>query len=352
MKTALIRSGALAAVFGAALVLAGCETSEPPPPPPPPPPPAMALSGNVVHAAAAYRAYVREASGISATFPDAESIQSSLRRGASFEPNSFSRGAVAYAAVLALQDPVFVNGVRGYAADPATRAQVVNHLFRDPAYAAQLPGATSAAGVIISNLGADAQAIHRAGTAVKQSAYDIQRQKWSREFVANRDGRLADAKRLSMSTAAGSTADASFLMQSAMSGAGLGVRGGPVSPPYSEAVARGMAIAALAVLGAAGEDNASQIDSLLNESEGSYCLRLSKMNLYQCLAVSKPHFEDVFCLGQHVLMDAGQCVSKIAGGTPTVPAWQRNQIAATTPDAAGAATPAASTTPVAAGTGN
>ena len=33
---------------------------------------------------------------------------------------------------------------------------------------------------------------------------------------------------------------------------------------------------------------------------------MSKLNLYQCLAVAKPHYEDVFCLGQHVLIDTGQ----------------------------------------------
>jgi hypothetical protein len=29
--------------------------------------------------------------------------------------------------------------------------------------------------------------------------------------------------------------------------------------------------------------------------------------------VAKPHYEDVFCLGQHVLMDTGSCMIKSAG---------------------------------------
>jgi hypothetical protein len=28
--------------------------------------------------------------------------------------------------------------------------------------------------------------------------------------------------------------------------------------------------------------------------------------------VAKPHYEDVFCLGQHVLMDTGQCLGKMS----------------------------------------
>ena len=30
-----------------------------------------------------------------------------------------------------------------------------------------------------------------------------------------------------------------------------------------------------------------------------------------------PHYEDIFCLGQHALMDTGECVAKAA--TPRVP---------------------------------
>ena len=39
-----------------------------------------------------------------------------------------------------------------------------------------------------------------------------------------------------------------------------------------------------------------------------FCLRLAKLNLYQCLASSGPHYEDIFCLGQHAMIDPGQCV--------------------------------------------
>jgi hypothetical protein len=28
--------------------------------------------------------------------------------------------------------------------------------------------------------------------------------------------------------------------------------------------------------------------------------------------VSKPHYEDIFCLGQHAMIDTGQCMAKAA----------------------------------------
>jgi hypothetical protein len=46
---------------------------------------------------------------------------------------------------------------------------------------------------------------------------------------------------------------------------------------------------------------------------------MSKLNLYQCLAVAKPHYEDVFCLGQHVMMDTGACLMKGVGMAEPAP---------------------------------
>ena len=57
---------------------------------------------------------------------------------------------------------------------------------------------------------------------------------------------------------------------------------------------------------------------MLAEPNSANCLNMSKLNLYQCLAVAKPHYEDVFCLGQHILMDTGRCLIRGAGGEEVV----------------------------------
>ena len=46
-----------------------------------------------------------------------------------------------------------------------------------------------------------------------------------------------------------------------------------------------------------------------------HCLAEAKLSLYECLAVAKPNYEDVFCLGQHALKDTGACVVKSAWST-------------------------------------
>jgi hypothetical protein len=328
----------------------------PAPPPPPPPPPNVALSNRIVKAAAAYQAYVRQAEAQVPGFADGQSIQTSLQKSEAFEPRALARDEVAFAAVIALQEPSFVEAVRVYVVDPTQRADMVRKIETDPNYAMAFPGADKAARMIIAKLAADGEAISRGGYAIKQSAYAIQHQKWSTEFVPDRDGRLARAKDLSATPFAAPDSEGDALMQAAITGHGLvldpagasAVAAGPATPPpavvaadkatakatdlgssktglavadatpaappvYSEAVRRGIALAALASLGAAGDADDEQVEPMLDEGVGVVCLKLAKLNLFQCLAVAKPHYEDVFCLGQHALMDTGECVRKEAG---------------------------------------
>jgi hypothetical protein len=42
------------------------------------------------------------------------------------------------------------------------------------------------------------------------------------------------------------------------------------------------------------------------------CLRIAKLNYHQCLASAGPQYEDIYCLGQHAMIDPGQCVVEAA----------------------------------------
>jgi hypothetical protein len=302
-----------------AAMVAACSSPPPPPPPPvvqaPPPPPPITLSANVVERASAFRGYMARASQVSPTFQNGDQIQASLKVGAAYETKSLMNGAVAYAAVLALQDPTFVASVREIAAQPAQRQEMVNNIFSNPSYATVFKGADSAAGLIIDTIGGDGLKLFMAGKAVKQAAYDVQKSSWSKSSVVDRDGRLATAKSLSTSPALAESADVAILQQASTGGQSLGLTPRPAEAPYSPVVIRGLAVAALAALGAAGDENLTSIDALSVDPATNSCLNMAKLNLYQCLAVSKPHYEDIFCLGQHILIDTGACVIKAAGAT-------------------------------------
>jgi hypothetical protein len=327
-STTRTRAALTAIAVVAATLLAGCET--PPPPPPivaaPPAPPPITLSSSIVEKASAFRGYMQRAGAIGANFENPEQIQAALKVGVGYEPKQFLSGATSYAAVLALQDPTFVASVRAFAADPAQRQSVINQLVADPAYAVGFKGSDTAAGRIIDTLGADGVKLYTAGKAVKQAAYDVQRSKWSSLPVLDRDGRLAYAKTMSATPALADSADVAALRQASMSGmsaasasipvvdaaaAPAGARSAP--PPYKPLVIRGLAVAALAALGSAGDDRLALIEAVMAEPASAMCLNMGKLNLYQCLAVAKPHYEDVFCLGQHIMIDTGACVIKASG---------------------------------------
>ena len=300
-------------------VLAACAAPAPTLAPPPPAPvaviPPVSLSPRVVEQAAAYRAYVGHAGAISPNFSGGEDVAQGLKTAEAYEPGQLLRGAIAYGAVVALQDPAFVAGVRKFAGDPDQRRTIAYEVMKDPAYAVGFSGSASAAGLVMNALGGDGRKLLDTGRSVKQAAYDVQHQAWSKTDVPARESRLALAKQLSATATPGEVAETARLQLAVTGSTQMGLSGDSASPPYTPLVIRSLAVAALAALGYADDASLAQVMPILAETNSATCLNMSKLNLYQCLAVAKPHYEDVFCLGQHILMDTGHCLIKGVGVT-------------------------------------
>ncbi len=354
MFEARIRRGLSLAAIAAMTVLTACATPEPEPEPapPPPPPPAVSLNQGVAEAASIYVAFMRDVSTIEAGFQSAEAIQAAIRKGASYEPAQISRGMIAYGSILALQSPEFVDGVRTYAVDPTVRQEMVARIIADPAYAATLPGAEAAAGLIVEAIGRDSAAMLAIADAVEEDAYTIQgrsdpRRRWAVVNIADRDARLQGAKALSAVQMLPSAEDSARLFAAANSGSGLEVTPARSGPPYTPAVVRSLALAALAALGAGGEDSRANTEALTVEQNSEFCLNMSKLMLFQCLAASRPSYEDIFCVGRHVARDLATCTAQNIKAAP-VPAPATvvagSEPADQTPVAAGAAAASVSAT--------
>ncbi len=324
MRLVSSRRGLGLAALAAAAVLSACSTPEPvvvveaPPPPPPPP---VTLNAGVAEAASIYVSFIRDVGTIQAGFPDAESIQVAMRKGAAYDPATLSRGMIAYASILALQSPEFVAGVRTFANDPQQRSEVVANIIRDPAYAATLPGADKAAGLIIATLSQDIAALTVVADAVEQDAYTIQergdpRRRWAVTPIPNREVRLETAKTISAGHMLPSAEESARLFAAANSGSGLNLPAATNAPPYTPAVVNALAIAALAAMGAAGDDARANTEALSIETNAQFCLDMSKLNLFQCLAASRPSYEDMFCVGRHIVRDLATCTT--AATVPTV----------------------------------
>jgi len=280
---------------------------------PPPAPTSVALANRIVESASAYLGYIAKASAISPAFADGAGVAKEVKTGAAYEPKQFEEGAIAYAAIVALQEPAFVQGVRSVAATGQPEA-IAAGLLQNPASAAGFPGADAAAARAAAALRRQGDRLLNAGAKVKQAAYDVQHSDWSKGDVAEPEVRLAGAKTLSATRLAPAREETDKLLKIVL--AEQGAPAGGLGAQPSPVVARGLALAALAVMGQAGEDKMERVSTLLAEERGGECLKMAKLNLFQCLAVAGPHYEDIFCLGQHAMMDTAQCVIKASGVSP------------------------------------
>jgi len=275
-------------------------------------PPPVALNDSVAQSAAVYLTFTRDMATIQGGFASPDAVQAALRRGASYDANQISRGLVAYASILALQSPEFVSGVRQAGAEPTVRRQIIDRIVANPEYASTLPGAEAAASLVMSVLEADVIALSAAADSVESDAYNIQytgdqRHGWGRATPPDREGRLQAVKDLSR-TILPSASEAARLHAASNSGSGLGVTAGrPRRAPYAPSVTNAIAMAALAALGAAGDNARANTEALQYDRASQDCLASSKLNLFQCLAAARPTYEDMFCLGRHVIRDLSTC---------------------------------------------
>jgi hypothetical protein len=271
----------------------------------------LTLPGEVVSAATAFEHYMRSAATIDSGFANGESVASSLKAAAAYEPAQMEEGMIAYGAIAALQDDRFVAGVDAAAGRGDERRAFAERLIEDPYAATHIDGADSAGRRIAAALSAKAGPLVSAATQVKAAAYSVQHQAWSKVMVADAQDRLALVKVLSRVRAAPSEADDQTMMQG-LAGADPRAIAADAPAGYSAIEARALALAAESVLGHAQGADRDRLSPLLTEADSAECLRMAKLNLYQCMAVAGPQYEDIYCMGQHAMLDTGRCVDQAA----------------------------------------
>jgi len=271
----------------------------------------VVLNDSVVQSAAIYLGFTRDMATLRGGFESPEAILAAMQRGAAYQPDQISRGLVAYASILALQSPEFVAGVRRAGMERAARDQLVARIVADPTYASTLPGAAAAAGLVMGVLDADIVALRNAADSIENDAYAIQadsRQVWARQPVPDREARIQSVKDLSARMMLANAEDAARLGSAARTGSGLGVSSPRLrQPPYPPAISSALALAALAALDGAGDNARANTDALQYDRSSQDCFASSKLNLFQCLAASRPSYEVEFCLGRHVVRDLSTC---------------------------------------------
>ncbi len=269
-----------------------------------------ALGQRVTDAASAYENYVRRAGGIDPAFSGAASVQRAVKLGAAYQPHQLEEGIVAYAALIALRNPDFVEGVRAIQS-PTFADGLADH----PERVMQVRGAPAAAADAAGVLRSQGEALIVAGKAVTKAAYDIQAQSWSKSPVADPKGVL-DAAKTSADEMRTATVPSKVRLLDSLVASPHATDASAAPAPD---VVRGLALAALAISGRTGDGNEAQYEALLGDSVSALCLKMVKLNLNQCLAVAGPNYEDAYCAGRHAVSDTGKCITAAADASGSAP---------------------------------
>jgi hypothetical protein len=275
------------------------------------------LPRDVVSAGTAFEGYTNAAARIDGRYSSDAGVARDIRATASYEPVQLEEGMIAYGAIVALQDGGFVDGVEDAAGRGAAREAFAERLIEDPFEATRLAGAEGATRRVEAALSVRAAPLVAAGSQVKAASYTVQHQSWSRAMVANAQDRLAEVKSVSASRIETSEADDQAMMSRVVAFTSHPAIDSPVRR-VSGVEARALALAAEAVLGRAESRDRDRLAPLLSESDSAECLRMAKLDLYQCMAVAGPSYEEMYCMGQHAIADTGRCIAAAAGeGEPT-----------------------------------
>jgi hypothetical protein len=275
------------------IALAGCASAYEPQPPAGRVAKSEPTERGLARRASAFESFMRHARGVDPAFSEPSQVTKALAAGAAHEPTELEGGMIAYGALAALRDGRFVAGVR----EAAARGDLAERIAENPAYAMDLPGAEGAAALASGALHDQGEALKAQGERVRRASYSVQHQAWSKRPQGDARSRVAFVKRVSAGGYRPEAGAAAHLHEAL---AQSGRRGGGASSPV---VQRAVAVAALATLGQEGRAR-----ELMSEPGAASCLRLAKLNLYQCIASAGPQYEDIYCLGQHAMADAGQCV--------------------------------------------
>jgi len=275
--------------------------------------PSVAMARRVVDAAGAFERYCRSAAAISADFDGPASIAGALMAGAAYDPGQLEEGAVAYAALVALQQPTFVDALSASAPDPAERGAYVERLTANPDMVLGVPGAWQAAAKASGALQEMGAGLVSRGQAVTEAAYKVQQQPWALTPVAEPGARLARVRAAGVKAEPLSESETQQLLVQLVKRRGGQEAAASATRP-TPTVLQGLLLAAAAVLGQAGETRSEALSPLLRAPDGGECLRQAKLNLNQCLAASGPQYEDVYCAGKHAMAETGQCIVRAAGG--------------------------------------
>lgn len=289
------------------------------------------IDGPLIKAAASHASLLRLVEhSESARLATPLELNTTMDELSSLVTQNFSEGLTAYGALVGAQTSPFIDGL--YARVKAEGLDSVAYsLYADPNYVTQISGAPVAAANINSAWAQNNSLLERAGAAIKQRSYDLQKDpSWRKQRADDRDARISEFKHASQtlrslnqsetyqiaSAAPISSLDATGPQRRQSFSLVYGQQSAQHSMPspndgeYSPALKKALTLAALEAIGATGRDSHDWMKTYMAEPVMNQCLSWARLNTEQCLAAGHFKYEDAFCVAEHQLTEASECMDK------------------------------------------
>lgn len=263
-------------------------------------------------------------------FSSAEVTREAHRRLAAHNSRALSGGWVAYAALVAADNPDFRKAIADEVGSSKRfkglkgRDALMAKITEDPAYARSLKGANAAIGAVRAMTAADAARFAKLGEAFKEQAYAMQKTSWGKAKIPPPPQRLQDADKYAAARAPTPAPSLPAetdkgVTQPMLASAGAtwgpdwGAKSGgdPRAEPNAEIVLE--RVLSLAARYAAGGVNEKLVETYAKNDRADQCLSMATLTLRQCIAATRTPYEEAFCLGEHALNDPARCLGWAAG---------------------------------------
>lgn len=206
------------------------------------------------------------------------------------EPDALAEGWYTTRAMIAAEDPVFAQGVRGEVRARG-KAAVLEALAADENYIMQLPGVSSASAAVAVSIRNEHQRMTGLAARFMDTAYKFQKQKWG------------------MSTPLPGAAEtkSAALEDESLAGKARAVLAAlsPVSraEAYSPNVmTRILTLGAYQVIEGSMEKGLAE-----GRTPTGRCLNWARLNLNQCIAAARFPSEEAYCTSKHAITEVSSC---------------------------------------------
>jgi hypothetical protein len=257
----------------------------------------------------------------------AATIRDAHKRLSTHHSKALSSGWTAYAALVAADSPAFkkalekeiedgkFNGMKG-------RDALLARIAQEPGYVRGLDGASEAVNTVLSMAASDAARFSKLGEDYKKQAYAMQKTKWGMAKLPAPSSRLSEADAYGNSRGEASAPDLPGATENGVTQPKLASAGEAWSPEWGKggggrmngenAAALMDRILNLAVRYSAGGTNEKLVETYSKNDRAEQCLHMASLTLRQCIAATRAPYEEAFCLGEHGMIDPGECVGWIA----------------------------------------